>query len=85
MKKLDDLACLFWFDTESVRHLFCEFVVAKNAWEMVSRETNYSVGEDYEYVAKLWSCNKKFGDINMISTAVFGILEILCVSRVLPG
>jgi hypothetical protein len=49
-------------------------VVAKRAWQLVSESIGFQVGVDYESITKLWLCNKKFGVINMITSAVYWCL-----------
>jgi hypothetical protein len=53
-----------------VHHLFFECVVGKQAWILVSEVAGFDLGANYESIAKLWICNKKFGVINLISPAV---------------
>jgi hypothetical protein len=65
-----DNTCVFYSEPESVYHLFYGCVVAKRAWQLVSKSIGFKVGVDYESIAKLWLCNKKFGVINMFTSAV---------------
>jgi hypothetical protein len=44
--------------------------VARQAWEVVYEIVGFPIGSNYEYVAKCWLCNKKFGVVNMFSSAV---------------
>jgi hypothetical protein len=37
---------------------------------MISECVGLQIGRDFEYVAKRWLCNKKFGLVNMISFVV---------------
>jgi hypothetical protein len=69
-RKLDNVMCLFCNEKESVHHLFFDCVVARQAWLMVSEMAGFSLGGDYESIAKLWLCTKKFGVINTVSSAV---------------
>jgi hypothetical protein len=69
-RAVEDSSCLFCDEKESVTHLLFEYVVAKSAWEIVSVATGCNVGVDYESIAKLWLCNKRFGTVNMINAAV---------------
>jgi hypothetical protein len=50
--------------------LFFDCVVARQAWQLVSAVVGFSVRSDYESMARLWLCNKKFGSVNIISSAV---------------
>jgi hypothetical protein len=45
-------------------------MVAKRAWEIISVVSGFSLGSDYESIAKLWLCNKRFGVINSISSTL---------------
>jgi glutathione peroxidase-family protein len=45
-------------------------VIVKSAWEVVNEATRCRVGEDYESIVKLWFCNKKYGNVNMVVAAV---------------
>jgi hypothetical protein len=45
-------------------------VIVKSAWEVVNEATGCRVGEDYESIVKLWLCNKKYGNVNMVVAAV---------------
>jgi hypothetical protein len=69
-RKMDSVRCLFCDEKEFVHHLFFECVVARQAWQLVSKVAGFSVGADYESMARLWLCNKKFGGVNIISSAV---------------
>jgi hypothetical protein len=69
-RHLDDRSCLFCVKDESVDHLFFECVVAKHAWAIVSSVIGFVIGSDYLSTAKLWLCNKKFGVINVLTSAV---------------
>jgi hypothetical protein len=44
--------------------------VARRAWELVSQAIGVQVGSDFESIAKLWLCNKKFGVVNIVTSAV---------------
>jgi hypothetical protein len=50
--------------------LLFECVVAKKAWQIISRVLCKEVGIDYESVARLWLCNKKHGITNMVTSTV---------------
>jgi hypothetical protein len=45
-------------------------VVAQRAWYLISRVVGFGLGSDYESIAKLWLCNKRFGVINIVSSAM---------------
>jgi hypothetical protein len=68
-RRLDDQTCLFCGE-ESVAHLFFGCVVARRAWEVLSAVLGVQVGYNFESVAKLWLCNKKFGMCNVFTSAV---------------
>jgi hypothetical protein len=69
-QSLDKNKCLFCEEKETIDHLFFECVVAKQSWLIVSEIVGFSIGMDYESVAKRWLCNKKFVIVNVISSAV---------------
>jgi hypothetical protein len=56
--------------SESVHHLFFDCLVARQTWVVISEAIGFQIGQDFESVAKRWLCNKKFGLVNMISSAV---------------
>jgi hypothetical protein len=68
--RVPDLLCLFWNELELVYHLFFGRVVAKRDWETISRAYGVNIGLDFESMAKLWLCNKKYGVVNMVSAVV---------------
>jgi hypothetical protein len=45
----------------------------------------FHIGSDFESMAKCWLCNKKFRIVNMISSAVLGLVKVkkFSVSKVL--
>jgi hypothetical protein len=45
-----------------------ECVVAKRAWAMISSVIGFQVGSDYESIAKMWLCNKKYDMINLLTS-----------------
>jgi hypothetical protein len=71
---LADNTYVFFSEPESVCHLFYGCVVAKRASQLVSESIGLQVGVDYESIAKLCLCNRKFGVINMITSAVYWCL-----------
>jgi hypothetical protein len=75
-RKLDDTSCLFCAEIETTHHLLFECVVVKRAWELISQVAGFELGSNYESIAKLWLCNKKFGVINIVSSAVCWSIEI---------
>jgi hypothetical protein len=62
---------LFCNDAESVTHLFFDCSVAQAFWVEVSETVGRSVGADFELVAHLWVCGKRFKLINAFTTAAF--------------
>jgi hypothetical protein len=69
-RSVDDPSCLFCKEPETIFHLFFGCVIASKVWRMVSQVIGIHIGSDYESVARLWLCNKRFGLINVISSAV---------------
>jgi hypothetical protein len=69
-RNVADASCLFCGEMESVTHLFFECVVAKRAWEVISGVLGVKVGFNYESVANLWLCNKKYGICNIFTSAL---------------
>jgi hypothetical protein len=84
-KSVPDSSFLFCGEKESVAHLFFDCVVAKKAWEMISQVLGVKVGSNYESVASLWLCNKRFDVCNIFTSVIF--LELMEVKKllVLPG
>jgi hypothetical protein len=60
-------------------------VVARRAWELVSQVIGVQTGSDFESIAKMWLCNKNFGVINIVTSAVcWGIWKLrnlICFQR----
>jgi hypothetical protein len=69
-RRVDDPSCLFCSDNETVHHLLFDCVVAKKAWEEISIILGINIGLDYESIARLWLCNKRFDVANIISLAL---------------
>jgi hypothetical protein len=69
-KSLDDLSCLFYCENETASHLFFDCCVAKYMWMIVSEFLGIVVGDNLEFVAKLWVMGSKFKLINVCTTAV---------------
>jgi hypothetical protein len=67
---LDDYTCLFCTEKESIHHLFFDCVVARRMWDLVSQVIDVQIGSNFESMAKLWLCNKKFGVANVVSSVV---------------
>jgi hypothetical protein len=61
---------LFCTEKESIHHLFFECVVSMRAWELFSQAVRVQIGNNFEFLAKLWLCNKKIGVINVITSAM---------------
>jgi hypothetical protein len=66
--RVDDLSFMFCGE-ESINHLFFECVVAKQASKLISEADGFHTGTNFESVMKCWLCNKKFGVVNMITSA----------------
>jgi hypothetical protein len=43
-------------------------VVTKRAWETISDILGTGMGRDYESIARLWLCNKRYGVANIMSS-----------------
>jgi hypothetical protein len=69
-RKLEDRTCLFCSENETIAHLFFGCVVARQAWTLISDVFHIQIGVDYESMAKHWLCNKKYGIINVFSSAL---------------
>jgi hypothetical protein len=69
-RRVDDPSCLFCSNNETVHHLLFDCVVAKKAWEEISIILGINIGLDYESIARLWLCNKRFDVANIISLAL---------------
>lgn len=69
-RKVDDDACLYCAEKESIFHVFFECAVAKQCWEVMSVMVGHRIGEIMFEVGKMWLCNKRFCLDNMISSAV---------------
>jgi hypothetical protein len=67
---VDDPSCLFCEEVESVAHLFFDYVVVKKVWGVVPDILGVQMGADYESIASLWLCNKKFCISNIFSAAI---------------
>jgi hypothetical protein len=67
---LDDNKCLFCDEKESVDHLFFRCVVAGQASSVVLEIIGFSIVNNFESMARCWLCNKKYGIVNVISSAV---------------
>jgi hypothetical protein len=66
IRRVEDKACLFCAEQESVHHLFYECVVAKKkAWEIISGIFGFSIGYSFESMARCWLCNKKTMELSI--------------------
>jgi predicted HTH transcriptional regulator len=63
-RKVEDQSCLFCNESESIDHLFFGCSVATQ--EIIG----FPIGQDYESIASCWLCNKKFGVVNSLTSAV---------------
>jgi hypothetical protein len=64
------MSCLFCMEKETVNHLFLGCVVAKKSLGMYFWVIGSDVGANYEPVAIMWLCNKRFGVANVLTSAV---------------
>jgi hypothetical protein len=67
-----DTTCIFCIEKESICHLFFGCVVAKRAWNIASNTLEMDTGTDYESIARLWLCNKKYG-IVIVTSAMWSL------------
>ena len=63
------LECSFCKDIESVHHLFFECIVARLLWRDVLDIFKIEI-VDYESVASKWLCNKRFFQLNFVTSAI---------------
>ena len=65
-KKRRDVAdrCLFYYEEESVNHLFFDCCVAKLTWELISEIVGMKVGTDFESIGRWWISNDKNAVLN---------------------
>jgi hypothetical protein len=68
--KVEDPSCLFCSENETVHHMLFGCVVSGKAWRMVPDVLGIKMGKDYESIAKLWLCNKRYGVTNIVSSAL---------------
>jgi hypothetical protein len=64
------MICLACFVKREITHLFFDCVVEKRAWECISGVIGREIGANYESIAMMWLCNKRFGITNVLTTAV---------------
>jgi hypothetical protein len=85
-RSLDDKRFMFCNEAESIHHIFFGCVVVSQAWEVVSKIVGFSLEANYESMAKCWLCNKRFGVVNMITSAVccglWKFMNVLCFQEV---
>jgi hypothetical protein len=67
---LDGYSCLFCTEKEFIHHLFFDCVMARRISELVSQAIGVQTGLDFESIAKLWLCNKRFGVANIVTSVV---------------
>jgi hypothetical protein len=68
-KRVDDKTCLFCNELETIHHLFYDCVVAKRVWDAISEVVGFQIGLNFESMARCQLCNKKYGVVNMITSA----------------
>uniref|UniRef100_A0A0A9GAM3 Reverse transcriptase zinc-binding domain-containing protein n=1 Tax=Arundo donax TaxID=35708 RepID=A0A0A9GAM3_ARUDO len=66
---VNDKTCLFCCELEIVNHLFFDCVVSCQVRKTISELLGFDVGYCYEQIAGKWLPQKKFGLINIISSA----------------
>jgi len=81
-RKVEDAACLFCCEPESVQHLFSECVVAKQMWQIISGLLDCEVGKNLDSIGVMWLSNKRFCVHNMICAAglwaLWKLRNVLC-------
>jgi hypothetical protein len=80
------LECEMCKETETVKHIMFECIVARLIWDDVFKIFDIAV-TDFESIASKWLCNKKFLHFNLVSSAVIwncGSIGItLCLKKLL--
>lgn len=75
---VEDVSCLFCSDKETVDHLLCGCIVAKNIWVAVAEVFNFPIPEHIADVPPLWDCNNK---ISTVGIAVVATIWSLWTTR----
>jgi hypothetical protein len=73
-QQVDDKTRLFCGELESSLHLFFECVVARQMWGRISSVVGRVIGSSFESIGICWLSNKKFLNINIISSAALWAL-----------
>jgi hypothetical protein len=73
-QQVDDKTCPFCGELESSLHLFFECVVARQMWGRISSVVGRVIGSSFESIGICWLSNKKFLNINIISSAALWAL-----------
>jgi hypothetical protein len=50
---------------------YFECIVAKRIWSLISEAVGFKIGSSFESLANSWLCNKRFGVVNIVSSAVY--------------
>jgi hypothetical protein len=69
-RHVEDPSCLFCSNVESAHHLLFECCVAKVMWRNLSDIWGNVIGGDFESLASLWLCSKKFKTLNICTSVV---------------
>jgi hypothetical protein len=69
-RKVEDKACLFCNETESVTHLFFDCCVAQSLCDSMAEITDSAKISDFESMGMLWLKGKHYNALNVCSTAV---------------
>jgi hypothetical protein len=64
------MICLACFVKGKKLHTCSLIVWWKRAWECISGVIGREIGANYESIAMMWLCNKRFGITNVLTTAV---------------
>jgi hypothetical protein len=68
-KRQEITRCLFCDKKESSQHLFFDCVVAKNMWKGISDIVGKDIGSSFDIVGVCWLSEKKYMNINIVSSA----------------
>jgi hypothetical protein len=69
-RRVEDMTYLSCSENETIVHLFFDCIVTRQAWSLISEVFCIQIGVDYESMANNWLCNKKFGTVNVFSSAL---------------
>jgi hypothetical protein len=73
-RNVEDKTCLFCAKAELVHHLFYDCCVAQSMWWTISEITGVDIQSDFESMARMWLSEKRFGCLNVCTSAVLWAL-----------